>query len=559
MSDKPLIVQGDLTLLLETEGEGYLPARDAIAPFTELVKSPEYVHTYRISHLSLWNAAATGRTAEQVLEALEQHSRFPVPQNVVREITAYMGRYGTLQLVREGDELHLVAKDPLALVEARHVKSAQPWMLDLVGPDRCRVDARFRGHLKLALTLAGLPVEDLAGYTVGDPLSFTMRETALSGRPFHLRDYQREAGEIFHAAGSVKGGCGTIVLPCGAGKTVVAIGAMALAQCHTLILTTNVVAVRQWIREILDKTTLTEEQVGEYTGETKDIKPVTIATYQILTYRQKKDADFPHFGLFAARNWGLIVYDEVHLLPAPVFRVSAEVQATRRLGLTATLVREDGKEGDVFALIGPKRYDVPWKTLEAQGWIATATCTEIRLPQPLARYVEYASSTDRERVRIASENPAKKAVVEELIESHKGESILVIGQYISQLEELAAELDLPLITGQTPQRERERLYKDFRDGRIPALIVSKVGNFAIDLPEASVMVQISGTFGSRQEEAQRLGRILRPKEDGRQAHFYSLVTRDTREQEFSLHRQLFLVEQGYQYKVEVREVGAGVT
>ncbi len=557
MSDKPLIVQGDLTLLLETEGPGYLPARDAIAPFTELVKSPEYVHTYRVSHLSLWNAAATGRSAEDVLAALHEHSRFPVPQNVVREITQYMGRYGTLQLVREGDELHLVAKDPLALMEARHVKAAQPWMLDLLAPDRCRVDARFRGHLKLALTLAGLPVEDLAGYTVGDPLSFTLRETCASGKPFHLRDYQREAGEIFHAAGSVKGGCGTVVLPCGAGKTVVAIGAMALAQCHTLILTTNVVAVRQWIREIIDKTTLTEDQVGEYTGEVKDIKPVTLATYQILTYRQKKDADFPHFGLFAAKKWGLIVYDEVHLLPAPVFRVSAEVQATRRLGLTATLVREDGKEGDVFALIGPKRYDVPWKTLEAQGWIATATCTEIRLPQPISRYVEYAQSTDRERVRIASENPAKTAVVEELIEAHKGESILVIGQYITQLEELAAELDLPLITGQTPQRERERLYKDFREGRIPALIVSKVGNFAIDLPEASVMVQISGTFGSRQEEAQRLGRILRPKEDGRQAHFYSLVTRDTREQEFSLHRQLFLVEQGYQYKVEVRELGVG--
>jgi len=557
MSDKPLIVQGDLTLLLETEGPGYLAARDAIAPFTELVKSPEYVHTYRISHLSLWNAAATGRTAEEVLESLNQHSRFPVPQNVVREITSYMGRYGTLQLVREGDELHLIAKEPLALAEARHVKAAQPWMLDLLAPDRCRVDSRFRGHLKLALTLAGLPVEDLAGYTVGDPLSFATRDTTISGKPFHLRDYQREAGEIFHAAGSVKGGCGTVVLPCGAGKTVVAIGAMALAQCHTLILTTNVVAVRQWIREILDKTTLTADQVGEYTGETKDIKPVTLATYQILTYRQKKDADFPHFGLFAAKKWGLIVYDEVHLLPAPVFRVSAEVQATRRLGLTATLVREDGKEGDVFALIGPKRYDVPWKTLEAQGWIATATCTEIRLPQPLSRYVEYAQSTDRDRVRIASENPAKQAVVEELIERHKGESVLVIGQYITQLEKMAAELDLPLITGQTPQRERERLYKSFRDGVIPALIVSKVGNFAIDLPEASVMVQISGTFGSRQEEAQRLGRILRPKEDGRQAHFYSLVTRDTREQEFSLHRQLFLVEQGYQYKVEIREVGAG--
>lgn len=557
MSEKPLIVQGDLTLLLETEGPGYLAARDAIAPFTELVKSPEYVHTYRISHLSLWNAAATGRTADEVLQSLITHSRFPVPQNVVREITQYMGRYGTLQLVQEGSELHLVAKDPLALAEARHVKAAQPWLLDQLAPDRCLVDRAFRGHLKLSLTLAGLPVEDLAGYTVGDPLSFQLRETTRSGKPFHLRTYQSEAAEIFHAAGSVKGGAGTIVLPCGAGKTVVAIGAMNLCQCHTLILTTNVVAVRQWIQEILDKTTLDPSQVGEYTGEVKDIKPVTLATYQILTYRRSKEDSFPHFGLFQAKNWGLIVYDEVHLLPAPVFRVSAEVQATRRLGLTATLVREDGKEGDVFALIGPKRYDVPWKTLESQGWIATARCTEIRLPQPISRYVEYAQATERDKVRIASENPAKRAVVEELLERHPEESVLVIGQYLAQLEELAADLDIPLITGKTPQKQREELFGKFRSGKLRVLMVSKVGNFAIDLPDASVMVQISGTFGSRQEEAQRLGRILRPKEDGRQAHFYTLVTRDTREQEFAMHRQLFLVEQGYQYHVEIREPGKG--
>ena len=557
MSDreKPLIVQGDLTLLLETEGSGYLAARDAIAPFTELVKSPEYVHTYRISHLSLWNAAATGRTAEQVIEALSAHSRFPVPQTVVREITHYMGRYGVLKLRKEDGDLVLVAEDPLALAEARNVRAAKEWLLDDIGNNRIRVDSRFRGHIKLALTLAGLPVEDLAGYTLGDPLSFQLRETTVSGKPFHPRDYQREAAEIFHASGSEKGGAGTIVLPCGAGKTIVAIDAMALCQTHTLILTTNVVAVRQWIREILDKTTLTEDQVGEYTGQTKEIKQVTLATYQILTYRHKKDAEFPHFDLFAARKWGLIVYDEVHLLPAPVFRVSAEVQATRRLGLTATLVREDGKEGDVFALIGPKRYDVPWKTLESQGWIATATCTEIRLPQALNRYVEYAQSTEREKVRIAAENPGKKAVVEELIEAHPGESILVIGQYINQLQELAAEIDVPLITGATPNREREKLYKEFREGRMRVLVVSKVGNFAIDLPEASVMIQISGTFGSRQEEAQRLGRILRPKEDGRQAHFYSLVTRDTREQDFAMHRQLFLIEQGYQYQIEIREPG----
>lgn len=553
--DKPLIVQGDLTLLLETEGPGYQAARDAIAPFTELVKSPEYVHTYRISHLSLWNAAATGRAASDVLDALSAHSRFPVPQTVVREITHYMGRYGVLKLRKDGDDLLLTADDPLVLAEARNVRAAKDWLLGDVGPGRIRVDARFRGHLKLALTLAGLPVEDLAGYTFGDPLSFRLRETTLGGRPFAPRDYQRESAEIFHASGSEKGGAGTIVLPCGAGKTIVAIASMNLCQTHTLILTTNVVAVRQWIREILDKTTLTEDQVGEYTGQTKEIKPVTLATYQILTYRQKKDADFPHFDLFGARKWGLIVYDEVHLLPAPVFRISAEVQATRRLGLTATLVREDGKEGDVFALIGPKRYDVPWKVLESQGWIATATCTEIRLPQAINRYVDYAQSTEREKVRIAAENPAKKAVVEELIEAHPGEPILVIGQYIDQLQELAAEIDVPLITGATPNKERERLFKEFREGRLRVLIVSKVGNFAVDLPEASVMIQISGTFGSRQEEAQRLGRILRPKEDGRQAHFYSLVTRDTREQDFAMHRQLFLIEQGYQYHIEIRDPG----
>ncbi len=550
--DKPLIVQGDMTLLLETESSGYLAARDAIAPFTELVKSPEYVHTYKVSHLSLWNAAATGRTAEQVLEALSAHSRFPVPQTVVREITHYMGRYGTLKLEKDGSDLYLTAKDPLALAEARTVKSARDWLLDDAGDGRIRIDSRFRGHLKLALTMAGLPVEDLAGYALGDPLSFGLRETTVGGRLFAPRDYQREAAEIFHASGSAKGGAGTVVLPCGAGKTIVGITAMHLCQCHTLILTTNVVAVRQWIREILDKTTLTEDQVGEYTGQTKEIRQVTLATYQILTYRHKKDSEFPHFDLFAARKWGLIVYDEVHLLPAPVFRVSAEVQATRRLGLTATLVREDGKEGDVFALIGPKRYDVPWKVLESQGWIATATCTEIRLPQALNRYVEYAQSSDREKVRIAAENPGKKACVEELIEAHPGESVLVIGQYIQQLQDLSADLDVPLITGSTPNRERERLYKEFREGRMRVLIVSKVGNFAIDLPEASVMIQVSGTFGSRQEEAQRLGRILRPKEDGRQAHFYSLVTRDTREQDFAMHRQLFLIEQGYQYHIEVR-------
>jgi DNA excision repair protein ERCC-3 len=554
--DKPLIVQGDLTLLLEVNHSGYTAARDAIAPFTELEKSPEYIHTYRITHLSLWNAASTGLSADAVLESLDEHSRFPVPTSVRREIEQYMGRYGQVRLVKRGDDLVLEADDPLFLKEARTVKAAREWLLEAHPQGGVRVDARYRGHVKQALTLAGLPVEDLAGYSVGEPLAVRLRTETKAGKPFAVRDYQQEAAEIFYAAGSEKGGAGTIVLPCGAGKTIVGIAAMALCQTRTLVLTTNVVAVRQWINEILDKTELLPEQVGEYTGLSKDIRQVTVATYQILTWRADKESDFPHFSLFKDHKWGLIVYDEVHLLPAPVFRVSAEVQAMRRLGLTATLVREDGKEADVFSLIGPKRYDVPWKVLESKGWIASASCTEFRIPQPLEQYVKYAEAGEREKMRLASENPLKTNLVEQLLERHEGENVLIIGQYLSQLKDLSEHLDIPLITGATPQREREVLYSRFREGSIRQLIVSKVGNFAIDLPDASVLIQISGTWGSRQEEAQRLGRILRPKSDGRAASFYTVVTRDTREQDFAMHRQLFLVEQGYQYSIDFWEPGA---
>lgn len=554
--DKPLIVQGDLTLLLEVSHPGYAAARDAIAPFTELEKSPEYIHTYRITHLSLWNAASTGLSADAVLASLDEHSRFPVPTSVRREIEQYMGRYGQVRLVKRGDDLVLEADDPLFLKEARTVKAAREWLLEAHPQGGLRVDARYRGHVKQALTLAGLPVEDLAGYSIGEPLAVRLRSETKTGKPFGVRDYQQEAAEIFYAAGSERGGAGTVVLPCGAGKTIVGIAAMALCQTRTLVLTTNVVAVRQWINEILDKTELLPEQVGEYTGLNKEIRQVTVATYQILTWRADKESDFPHFSLFKDHKWGLIIYDEVHLLPAPVFRVSAEVQAMRRLGLTATLVREDGKEADVFSLIGPKRYDVPWKVLEGKGWIASATCAEYRIPQPLEQYVKYADAGEREKMRLASENPLKTNLVEQLLEKHEGENVLIIGQYLSQLKELSEHLDVPLITGATPQREREVLYSRFREGIIRQLIVSKVGNFAIDLPDASVLIQISGTWGSRQEEAQRLGRILRPKSDGRAASFYTVVTRDTREQDFAMHRQLFLVEQGYQYAIEFWEPGA---
>ena len=548
-SQNPMIVQGDRTVLLGVDNPLYAEARDQLARFAEIEKSPEHVHTYRISPLSLWNAAAAGLSAEQIIRALERYSKYRVPANIRTEVVEYIGRYGRVKLVREGEELHLISDDPAIIIQVWRSRQAQPFLQGFVSDSRLNVKPRFRGHIKQALLRLGFPVEDLAGYTVGAPLPMGLLPQTGEGKPFVVRDYQREAADIFHAGGSERGGSGVIVLPCGAGKTIVGMAIMAQLQTETLILATSVTAVNQWQRELLDKTNLDVERIGLYTAHRKIDRPVTVTTYQMLTYRKRKTEEFPHFDIFNRRNWGLIIYDEVHLLPAPVFRITAEIQACRRLGLTATLVREDRKEDDVFSLIGPKRYDVPWKVLEKQGWIASAVCTEIRVPLPTEMRMEYATADQRARFRLASENPRKHDLVQKLFARHSDELVLVIGQYIRQLEALALEFNIPLITGATTSNGREKLYGQFRAGEIRRLIVSKVGNFAIDLPDANVAIQVSGTFGSRQEEAQRLGRILRPKANGSVARFYSLVSRETCDQDYSVKRQLFLTEQGYRYEI----------
>ncbi len=557
-----IIVQSNLEILVEVHNPQYIEARDAIAPFTELVKSPEHLHTYRISHLSLWNAASTGLSADDVLARLEEHSKYPLPETVETEIRDYMGRYGMLRLRKTEKGLCLESSDEALFQEVCKLPDVSNCILEFDGKDKAYIDPNKRGILKMQLTLNGFPVEDIAGYVSGDPLPIALRETTLSGKKMELRHYQKEASEIFYASGSEKGGSGVIVLPCGSGKTVIGMATMALMKTRTLILSPNISAARQWIRELLDKTTLTADQVKEYSGDVKEIGPVTVATYQILTQRKRPkkgdkendsdaDKEMVNFPLFSEHKWGLMIYDEVHLLPAPVFRFSAEMQATRRLGLTATLVREDGKETEVFSLIGPKKFDLPWKVLESQGWIATADCSEIRIPMSPELKMKYALAQTRDKIGIASMNPQKDDVVEKLISMHSEpeDRILIIGQYIEQLTALSEKLGIPLITGKTPNKERDKLYLAFRRGELRNLMVSKVGNFAIDLPDASILIQISGTFGSRQEEAQRLGRVLRPKEDGRPAHFFSLVTKDSKEQEFSMNRQLFLTEQGYAYKI----------
>jgi len=551
----PLIVQSDKTVLLEVMNPLFDEARDVLARFAELLKSPEHIHTYQITPLSLWNAAASGLTADAILTDLERLSKFPLPENLRKDIIDYAARYGRVQLAKTGaGDLVLRSQDPVLLTEVWHNKVVRPYLVDQ-GPEGIRVIAERRGHVKQAMIKIGFPVEDLAGYTEGASLEMALRALALSGRPFQLRDYQQQAVSAFYKGGSIFGGSGVIVLPCGAGKTVVGMGAMSEIQQQTLILTTNITAVRQWMDELVDKTTLRRDQVGEYSGEVKEIRPVTVSTYQILTYRENANGgpQFPHFHVFNARPWGLIIYDEVHMLPAPVFRITSEIQAMRRLGLTATLIREDGAEEDVFSLIGPKRFDIPWKVLERQGYIAEATCHEIRVPLHEELRLSYAVAEDRAKFRIASENPAKNRLVTELVRRHRDDNVLVIGQYLDQLKSLAAELGAPLITGQVPSKEREELYAQFKRGDIRVLVVSKVANFAIDLPDANVAIQVSGTFGSRQEEAQRLGRILRPKSDGSGATFYSLVTRETRDQEFAAKRQLFLTEQGYRYEISHSE------
>jgi len=546
----PLFVQPDRSILVETFNSRYAEARDAIAPFAELEKSPEHIHTYRLSNLSLWNAAAAGFTSAEMIAVLQKYTKFPLPPNVPTDIEETVSRYGRVKLERfDETRLRLICEEKALLEELARQPKVKQYLGDKLDTVSYAVDASHRGVIKLSLIAVGYPAEDLAGYVEGTPLPMALRDMCRTGLPFTVRNYQRESADIFFAGGDVKGGSGVIVLPCGAGKTIVGIVAMALVQKSTLVLTTSVTAVKQWRREILDKSDLKDDQVTEYTGDCKEIGPVTVATYQIITYRPDKDADFPHFKLFSERDWGLIIYDEVHLLPAPVFRVTAQIQARRRLGLTATLVREDGRESDVFSLIGPKKYDVPWRELETQGWIASATCAEIRAALPSEARMEYAVAELRDKYRIASENPAKDDLVAQLLKRHANERVIIIGQYISQLKRLSERFNLPLITGATKNDEREVLYNQFRRGELRHLVLSKVGNFAIDLPDANVLIQVSGTFGSRQEEAQRLGRVLRPKPNGETAHFYTLVTRDTRELEFAQHRQMFLTEQGYSYAI----------
>ena len=533
-----LIVQSDKTLLLEVDHPDAEDARRAVAPFAELERAPEHMHTYRVTPLGLWNARAAGHDAEQVVDALVRHSRYPVPQALLVDVAETMDRYGRLTLTKdEDDTLLLRTTDRAVLAEILRHKRIRPLVGDRIDADTVAVHPSERGHLKQELLKVGWPAEDLAGYVDGEAHPIVLEE-----QDWSLRPYQRQAVDGFW-----DGGSGVVVLPCGAGKTLVGAGAMARSGTTTLILVTNTVAARQWREELLARTSLTEEEIGEYSGARKDVRPVTIATYQVLTHKRK--GVYPHLDLLDARDWGLILYDEVHLLPAPIFRMTADLQARRRLGLTATLVREDGRESDVFSLIGPKRFDAPWKDIESQGYIAPADCVEVRVSLSDEMRMAYAVAEPDERYRFASCAAEKTEVVRELVRRHSGQQTLVIGQYLDQLETLAGELDAPLITGATSVTARQRLFGQFRDGRLPLLVVSKVANFSIDLPEASVAIQVSGTFGSRQEEAQRLGRVLRPKGDGRTAHFYSIVARDTVDAEFAAHRQRFLSEQGYGYRI----------
>ena len=533
----PLIVQSDRTVLLEVGHAQATDARHALAVFAELERAPEHIHTYRITRLGLWNARAAGHTAEEMLETLETYSKFPVPPVVAIDIADTVSRYGRIVVERDSDGLYLEAESPEILAEVTRTSKLEPLLGAVTSPTVVRLNDWARGIVKQELLGIGWPAEDRAGFTEGTPMT-----VALDNSTWELRGYQREAIDLFD-----KSGAGVVVLPCGAGKTVVGIGAMVEGQSSTLILVTNSVSARQWRDEIIARTTLTAEDIGEYSGEKKEIKPVTIATYHILT--AKRAGAFAHLPLLDANNWGLIIYDEVHLLPAPVFKLTADLQARRRLGLTATLVREDGKEGDVFSLIGPKRFDAPWKEIEAQGFIAPARCVEVRVLLESDERMDYAVATERQRFRIAATSPAKRPIISKLIAQHPDDQILVIAQYLDQIDDVSDTLGLPTITGATPVDEREVLYDKFRSGEIRVLLVSKVANFSVDLPDASVAIQISGSFGSRQEEAQRLGRILRPKPDGRSAVFYTVVARDTVEQDFAQNRQRFLTEQGYAYEI----------
>jgi DNA excision repair protein ERCC-3 len=548
--DRPLIIQSDKTLLLEVHSPSFNEARNDIIAFAELVKSPEHIHTFSVTPISLWNAASAGVDAQEIIRRLLVWSKYDLPETVSFYIDDIISRFGAIELhpvEDDTDQFYLEVKDPKITQEILH----RAPLMEMLTPrrDGYYLHAYDRGNVKLQLIKLGYPVDDRIPLHVGDPMPFSLRETSVSGYPFVIRDYQIEAKDAVLGDLGPGTGYGTIVLPCGSGKTVVGISVMQALQTHTLILTTNVAAVHQWINELIDKTSLTRDDIGEYSGDKKIIRPVTVCTYQILTWRKDKNSDFLHFSIFKDYNWGLVIYDEVHTLPAPVFKVTAEIQSMYRVGLTATLVREDNREDEVFSLVGPKRYDIPWRELEQKGWIAEAHCYEIRIPLDESLDLDYAIGSKRDKFRISSENPLKKPVIKQLMLNHPDDYILIIGQYLTQLKELAKELDLPLITGSTPNKRRDELFTAFRDGKQKILVVSKVANFAIDLPDASVAIQISGTFGSRQEEAQRLGRILRPKEQG--SYFYSLVTRYTVEEEFASNRQKFLTEQGYKYHIEI--------
>ena len=555
--EKPLIVQGDRTLLLDVHAPLAEECRNALIPFAELEKSPEHLHTYRLTPLSLWNAASAGFSAEDAAAVLKKYARYDVPQSIIMWIYETAGRFGRLRLIpapengTEEQYLYLVAETYPVYKEIAANKNLKKYLTEYDegknGGYLFILKLTDRGTIKQLLLQAGWPVKDEVVLADGEPLDVSLRKETLSGSPLVIREYQTASARALVGDKGPGTGFGTIVLPCGAGKTIVGMKIMDMLKTSTLIITTNISAVHQWIDELLDKTTLTEDQIAEYTGETKEIKQVTVATYQVLTWRPDKEGPYPHFSIFHERPWGLIIYDEVHTLPAPVFRVVAELQAVRRVGLTATLVREDGCEGYVFSLVGPKRYDVPWKELERDHWIATAECVEVRVDLPEAIEIDYAVATAREKHRIASENPDKLPIVKQIVQKYHEDKILVIGQYLSQLDIIAKELNAPIITGKTPVSVRDKIYGDFRNGKISVLVVSKVANFAIDLPDASLAIQVSGTFGSRQEEAQRLGRILRPKE--RKSRFFTLITRNTVEEEFGSNRQKFLAEQGYSYRI----------
>ncbi|QJD83491.1 DNA repair helicase XPB [Cohnella herbarum] len=547
---RPLWVQSDGTVLLDERNPEYEQTRDFLREIAELRKRPGTWHTYCVTPVSLWNAAATGLSSSAVLKRLTELSRYALPRSLEDEIRVHMNRYGQIRLKASEGGLTLTTETLELMEKLCEWENVRSVFAGTPSGTSVAIQGASRGWIKRELAELGYPVKDEAGFHSGEALNMNLREITATGRRIELRDYQKEAVDALLGDGARDGGSGVVVLPCGAGKTWVGMAAIAKLKCETLILTPNGVSVSQWISELLKNTTLSEDEVGEYTGQSKNVKPVTVATYQVLTYRRTKEDDYPHLQLFVNRDWGLIIYDEVHLLPAPVFRMTADIQATRRLGLTATLVREDGREGDAFALIGPKRYEIPWKTMESQGWIAQAACTEVRVSLDPGTAITYQAAPKRNRHRIAGENPRKAEVVKALLKRHSGEPTLIIGQYLDQLRELSRELDLPLITGEMPHGSRKRLFDQFNQGEIDVLLVSKVANFAVDLPDASIAIQISGSYGSRQEEAQRLGRIMRPKQSGAGAAFYSVVSDGTDEIEFSRNRGRFLLEQGYPYAVD---------